>query len=673
MFKKWIMLVCSIFAAYIPLGAAEQDLLKTQDVDRIMKQILSEHLGSKEVTDDIMQHALDIFINQFDQQRVYLLESEILPYINLNKENLDKMIAQYKEGNFAVYKQINEVFQKAILRSRKIRDSIEKKEKDKLFSATFDSSKLFNKNLDLFAQTEDELQNRILLNLSAYIEMQREKFGDSEIAKSKDIILRNYESKLREFENNYLYQNDQGKSLSPAEQENLFSIHVLKALASSLDAHTSYYKANEAYDMRVRLQKEFQGIGIGLKSTPEGIAVTRLIEGGPAAKNGTIEPGDILISLDGKTVVGSTFANVIDMLHGDTNTSVKLEFKRPAKKDQAEKTYEITLKREEILLSTDRVDTNYIPFGDGIIGEVTLHGFYQGDGVSSEQDVKNAIDSLRKKGKLKGLILDLRENTGGFLSQAVKVASLFISNGVIVISKYANGEEHFYRDVDSAEAYEGPLVILTSKTTASAAEIVAQALQDYGIALVVGDEHTYGKGTIQTQTVTDNQSSSYFKVTVGEYYTVSGKTPQKQGVKADIVIPSRWHNVNIGETDAIEPDTIPPSYKDSLTDIKPTEKAWYLKYYTPTIQQKTEEWRKMLPALRKNSEKRLEQNKNFQLFLKGSLPKEDEDALSVEEESEWMIGGKPKTFGLDDMQMKEAVNVVEDMIMLHHIEDKARG
>ena len=170
----------------------------------------------------------------------------------------------------------------------------------------------------------------------------------------------------------------------------------------------------------------------------------------------------------------------------------------------------------EIVVDNGRVDVTSQPFGNGIIGIINLHSFYQGKDISSEEDVRNAIDKLQGQGDLRGLILDLRSNSGGFLSQAIKVAGLFITDGVIVISKYSNGEEKIYRDVDSQVAYDGPLIVLTSKATASAAEIVSQALQDYGVALVVGDEHTYGKGTIQTQTVTDNQSSSYFKVTVGK-------------------------------------------------------------------------------------------------------------------------------------------------------------
>lgn len=673
MLKQWLVAACLIWAAWSPLEAAESDLLKTQDIDRIMGQILSQHLGNNEVTQMIMQHALEIYINQFDPDRIYLLESEVKPFANVSNEQLTVMIAEYKKGNFDTFKKLNDVIQKAILRSRKIRDNIEKKETDKLFSTSFDTDKLLDKRLDLFAKDEDSLEERILLNLASYIESQKDRFGESETAKKKETILLNYETKLREYENPYLYQNAEGQPLPEAEKENLFSIHVLKALASSLDAHTSFYKSNEAYDMRVRLQKEFQGIGLGLKNTPEGIVVTRLIQGGPAEKSGKILPGDILLSIDGKSIEGIPFDQVIDKLHGDTNTEIKLTLKRPVKDQETPLTFEVTLKREEIILNTDRVDYGFVPFGNGIIGTITLHAFYQGDGVSSEKDVRDAIDALRKKGTLKGLVLDLRENTGGFLSQAVKVAGLFISNGVIVISKYASGEKHYYRDVENAEDYQGPLVVLTSKTTASAAEIVAQALQDYGVALIVGDEHTYGKGTIQTQTVTDNQSSSFFKVTVGEYYTVSGKTPQKQGVKADLVVPSRWHNVQVGETDSIEPDTITPAFDDTLADVKPAEKAWYLKYYIPTIQHRTDEWRNLLPILQKNSEKRLAQNKNFQFFLKGSLPKEDEDALTVEEEGDWMIGGRPKDYGVDDMQMNEAVNIVEDMIMLRRIEEKNKA
>lgn len=419
----------------------------------------------------------------------------------------------------------------------------------------------------------------------------------------------------------------------------------------------------------MRLQKEFKGIGLVLKETPKGAVVTHMLEGGPADKSKLIQIGDVLIEVDGETVIDQPFGKVMEKLHGEQNSSVKLTFKRKGEKGGADQIYNVELKRELIILNNDRVDVSSEPFGNGIIGKITLHSFYQGDGVSSEKDVRHAIEELEKKGPLRGLILDLRENSGGFLSQAVKVAGLFITNGVIVISKYSDGEERFYRDVEGNTAYDGPLIVLTSKATASAAEIVAQALQDYGVALIVGDEHTYGKGTIQTQTVTDNDSTSYFKVTVGKYYTVSGHTPQKEGVKADIVAPSHWNKEQIGESylDSVAPDTIPPVYEDKLQDISPDERAWYLKYYIPTVQHRTHVWRDMLPALRKNSEHRIAQNKNYQFFLKGAAESEESGGS---DEDDWESPGKNKTFGEDDLEMEEGVNVLKDMIALRSQEKK---
>lgn len=653
----------------VSLNAHEQDLLKSSDVDRIMNQILSQHVEKRAMSGKILQSAVAIFINQFDPQRIYLLESEVAPYAHLSDAQLNQYVEQYQRNDFTVFKQLNQLFQKAIERSRRLREEIEAHDKEALFHLDNAASNASNANAEIpFARDEKELKKRILESLENFIVSYKHRYGELSTAQKKEFVLHSYDTSLSEFENQYLYRDEKGNVLPAAEQENLFTIHVLKALASSLDSHTTFYQSNEAYDMRVRLQKEFQGIGLVLRDKGDKIEVSRMLEGGPAAKSGLIQPGDILLEVDGTSILDYPFDRVMELLHGSKQAQVKLLFKRASKEGEPENIFTVRLTREEIILNNDRVDTSYETFGNGIIGKITLHSFYQGDGVSSEKDVRDAIQSLEKKGNLRGLILDLRDNSGGFLSQAVKVAGLFITNGVIVISKYSSGDERFYRDVDGKVAYDGPLVVLTSKATASAAEIVAQALQDYGVALVVGDEHTYGKGTIQTQTVTDNQSTSYFKVTVGKYYTVSGKTPQKQGVKADIVAPGRWSKEDIGEAYADSPDsdTIPEAYDDNLNDVAPDVKAWYLKYYIPSIQHRTNVWRELVQTLSKNSQYRIAHNKNYQLFLKGKLP--EAEAQDQDEESEWLSGKKAKTFGVDDLQMQEAVNVVKDMILLHTLE-----
>lgn len=652
--------------------AREQESLRANEIHHIMNQIFSEHVDKKAMTAHILHHAMLIYIDQFDPHRMYLLDSEIDPYRNLSSAELDHAIEQYKKNDFSPFMKLNTLIQGSIERSKKIREGFETELKKSLFHTSPDKvTKLASpQERESFAKDLSQLKERILQNLAHYIDSQKERLGDALTPQKKEGILNSYEIRLREYENQYLFQNDKGEPLPAVEQEHLFTMHVLKALASSLDSHTSFYQTKEAYDMRVRLQKEFKGIGIVLKDAPNGVLVSHMLAGGPAEQSKLIQINDILIEVDGESVVEHPFEKIMDMLHGEKNTTVKLTFKRKGEKETPDKIYNVELKRELIILNNDRVDVSSEPFGNGIIGKITLHSFYQGNGVSSEKDVRHAIEQLQKKGRLRGLVLDLSENSGGFLSQAVKVAGLFITNGVIVISKYANGEERFYRDVDGKAAYDGPLVVLASKATASAAEIVAQALQDYGVALVVGDEHTYGKGTIQSQTVTDNKSSSYFKVTVGKYYTVSGHTPQKQGVKADVVAPSHWNREQIGESylDSVEPDTIPPSYNDQLQDVSPDVRSWYLKYYIPTLQHRTPVWRDMLPTLQKNSEYRIAQNKNYQFFIKG---KSDTEDTTVSDEEDWDSPGKNKTFGEDDLQMQEAVNVLKDMIIIYSQEKKA--
>ncbi len=653
-----LIFLASVIFAYVS-ASHESDLLKTTDISRVMHQIMQAHAGEKEVTDQILRHALVTYISQFDPDKIYFLEGEIAEFKNLTSQQLNEAIQSYKQNDFNLFKKLNKIIQFSIERARKIRYSLLYKNGTLSFHPPAD---LPQGPFSSFAQTDNELRQRILASIQQYIEHQKARYGEVMSTQKKEQILQSYEWQRRGFENQYLYQNEAGNPLPADEQENLFVLHVLKALAKSLDVHTSFYDANEAYDIRVRLQKEFKGFGLVLKDAAEGPTIESLLTGSPAANNGTIQKGDILIEINREPLTNTPFDKVIEQLHQGKESTVQLKFKRKGKTEAAESTYEVELKKEKIVLNQDRAEISSIPFANGIIGIITLPSFYQGDDISSEKDVREAIEKLEGIGTLRGLILDLRDNTGGFLSQAIKVAGLFITDGVIVISKYADGSIKYYRDVDNRRMYEGPLVVLTSKMTASAAEIVAQALQDYGVALVVGDEHTYGKGTIQMQNVTDHQSTSYFKVTIGKYYTVSGKTPQKTGVLADIVVPGHWNNQSLGE--AVDSDegaeSMAPAFEDSLEDVSPESRGWYLKYYVPHLQHRIMIWRDLLPILKKNNDYRIAHSKNYQLFLTGKAPRETNEEESEESDQD-------KSTGETDLQLQETVNVVRDMIILHSL------
>lgn len=681
MFRKSVYFIYVTFFIFICSlssfgNAADNDLLKKDDISKIMAQIFQQHVDKKEMSTTILKHSFRNYIDQFDPDRIYLLDSEVEPFGNPSDNAMQMYVEQYKENNFSDYEKLNTIIQNAIERARNFRKEIEQDKARLLVEAsTYPHSRRDEYYEDLhqhmFAKYPNELKHRMKENLIHYIQAEQHRFGDAAVKRRQDHLFSMYEEKMRSWENPYLYQNAKGEPLAENEQEHQFSLHVLKALAKSLDAHTSFFNPAEAYDMRVRLEKGYEGIGLFLQETLEGIRVTGMAPNGPAAKSGLIKVNDELVSIDGTPIGDSSLEEVMNKIHGEVGKSITLILKRnPANSSGSEEQYTAKLNREKIIVDEDRVKVSSEHFGDGIIGIIKLDSFYQNDnGISSEKDVKEAIHQLQQKGKLLGLVLDLRENSGGFLSQAVKVGGLFITDGVIVIAKYSNGEERYYRDLTSKKVFDGPLVILTSKLTASAAEIVAQALQDYGVAVIVGDEHTYGKGSIQSQTVTNQQSSSsYFKVTVGEYFTVSGKSPQMKGVLADIVVPSQVNHENIGEeyldfplpTLAVE-----PAYQDKLKDIQPSAKAWYLKYYLPYVQKKETVWLRMLPNLKENSTYRIAHNKNYQFFLKQIGIKTAENAVEEDPAEEELLAAKPKNFGREDLQLNEAVNITKDMVMLH--------
>jgi carboxyl-terminal processing protease len=653
---------CFLFLLVVYSHVFAKELLTQGDVSQVMQQIFAQHVDQKEMNQQTIKNAFKLYIDQFDPNRIYLLANEVSPSLQLPEDRVKTILEQYQHNQFPAFEELNQTIQNAILRSRSIRQELEKNPTS-LFKDHFDiglgNDSESDPDLKLpFAKSREQLKERIQKYLMEFINAEKDRYGVDVVMKNQAQTIKIFENNLISKENEYLYQNDQNASLSHDQQQNLFTMHLLKALASGLDAHTTFYSPSEAMDLKTRLEKGFLGVGIAFKQRGDGsIVVSDISDGGPAAKSGLVKINDILVEVDGKKVAGESFDKMMELVQNNKNETLSLTLKH----SDAGLPTKVNLKKQEIAVQEDRVDTSFRKIKDGIIGIITLHSFYQGaNGVTSENDVRKALEDFKRKGKLRGLILDLRDNSGGFLGQAVKVAGLFITNGVIVISKYFNGEEHFYRDLDGKTYYEGPFVILTSRATASAAEIVAQALQDYGVALVVGDESTYGKGTIQNQNVTGkgNKGASLFKVTVGKYYTVSGKTPQLQGVKADIVVPGVFNYEHLGEQYlefTVPNDKIPDEYSDRFADITPNLQAWYQRYYQPTLQPKTNLWQTMLPSLRADSAKRLSRNSDYQSFL--DQARSGHPVTYVRKDSH----GKSRPI---DFQLDEGIEIVKEMIQL---------
>jgi carboxyl-terminal processing protease len=656
---KFTSLIAAIFII-THLTAVTTDL-QVGDVKQIMSQIFEKQGENKGLTDQVVRNSFKIYIEQFDPYKTYLLEEEVAPYLNMSNARVAEIISQYQKNDLEAYITLNNLIQKSILRARTIRAQINP---DELIGIKPVELKISPEVP--YPKNETELKNRIRTQMADFINSEKRRFGSAYVQQNKDRLMQIYTTNADDFENQYFNVAAVTTVVATEQDDDQFLIHVLKSLSRSLDAHTSYLDDSEATDMRVRLNKGFNGTGLILQDRARKIVVSGFTPNGPASKNPSIHVGDQIMEINGATTSKMDINQVRDSLEGEKGTNVSLVLKRPNQTSP----YRVTLTRDTIIINEGRAEVSYESFGNGIIGIIKLDSFYRGpNGISSESDVKKAIQDLDSKGNLRGLVLDLRENTGGFLSEAVKVAGLFITNGVVVISKYNNGEEKFYRDMDSSVTFDGPLIILTSKATASAAEIVAQALQDYGVAVIVGDEQTYGKGTIQTQTVTrEDGKGSYFKVTVGKYYTVSGKTPQIQGVKADVVVPGKFSAMELGEEYLDIPhDTnnqqIAAAFSDSLRDINPSLKSWYLHYYMPTIQKPRADWTQVMNQLKDNSKYRLDHNSNYQLFIKQLKGDNATDAAVSDDDDDYGRGNNA-TYGREDLQKQEAVNILKDMIYL---------
>jgi len=550
-----LLLPCLIFG---------EDFLKMEDVHTLVSTLLERH-EKKTLDQTMIQKAYVNFLNTFDPHKIYLLKGEVKKVEAKAKRHAKQHFEEYQSKDYSSFHALFTLAKKAILRSRNLRQSY-------VFS-----TEPFQE-YDTFAPNEAILAERIAVWHTNY----KDAFSEDK-------------------ENHYLFLHDNGTPFTQKERENCIALYTVKAFAKTLDAHTSFYDEKEALKMRQQLEKSFYGIGLHLTESKGAISILDFIENTPAKECGMLQIGDTLIQIDDWHVQGQSLAETLEHLHRPYPKTVRLQFERHGSP------FWVTLDKTLIATEDGRVSCISIPCKAGTIGIISVPSFYRGaGGISTAEDLKKCVLELKSQGRLRGIIIDLRNNSGGFLSQAVESTGLFISSGVVVISKYNDGKTRYFRDIDGKTLFDGPIIVLTSAMTASAAEIFAGTLQDYGIALIVGDPTTYGKGSIQSQTITQgHEDGSYFKVTIGKYYTVSGKSPEKRGVLADISVPGPYFQRKSSES-AI--DSIDAAFEDPLIDIHPGLKSWFVRYYLPQAQNKRTHWKKHITRLKALSYKRLKRH-----------------------------------------------------------------
>lgn len=635
--------------------------LTPQIVTAKVNEIMKAHASQKVLSEILVQRILQSYLEELDPNKTYFIETDIHQWIEPSDELIQKILSGYSKNDFSIFKEIHDAMVSAIKRRKILEQQIKL---DELPSHV--NSKEF-KDMKWTVNSQ-ELLNRLIKIKALQIEASSKLNEDIREKALQRIAKRQakYEEEILNADSEY--------------RQRLILTNVLKAISSSLDSHTAYFTPDEASQFMINVQQRLFGIGAQLRDDLNGLTVIKIIEGGPAARNKELKVKDRIIAVNGEPIVGLDIVDAVDLIRGEENTPVTLTVireikdegskeidpKNPKAKKQervTEEKLDIIVERGEVVLKETRFETSYEPFGDGVIGYLRLYSFYQDPENASATDLAKEIKKLRKEHSLKGIILDLRYNSGGLLSQAVDVTGLFISKGIVVSIKDHTGDIQHLRNLESRTSWDGPLVVLVNRASASASEIVAQTLQDYGRAIIVGDDHTYGKGSFQTFTLNPNNNAvnpeGEYKVTRGRYYTVSGKTPQLVGVLSDVIVPGTLSEIDVGEKFAkhpLENDRIKPNFDDDLSDIPYTQRNKIRMLYKFDLQQKISQYSPHVANLQKNSAHRIANNKNYQNFLKEI--KKDSD---VEEESE--------EFGQNDLQLAEANNIMKDLILLLQCEE----
>jgi len=628
-----LSITCEISANVIP-----PDITPKEAVFKA-EEIFQAHIRYKKFSPEIARRTLLNFIEELDPLKTYFISSEITQFTDPSNELLDKIANDYQHSHFYSFERIYKIFLQAIER----RNLLESKVGANIKANDLDSKKIHDAP---WANNPEELLEKLVM-IKALQEEAADKLSTDE---QYDLFFQRVAKRRLNHEKDFIGD-------SKRHQEKKMLTYFLKSLSASLDTHTMYFTPSEAKHFLVQVQQRLFGIGAQLRDDLNGFTIVNIVEGGPAALNGGLHIDDKIIAVNQEPIVGMDIIEAVDRIRGPQGSRVILTILRDVE-GQNEK-FDIEIVRDEVILKETRYNSYVEPFGNGVIGYIALHSFYQDPNTSSTIDIKNAITDMKKNHNLLGIIFDLRHNSGGLLPQAVQVTGLFIKKGVVASIKDHSGRHQRLRNLTNNQIWDGPLIVLTNKSSASASEIVALALSDYGRALIVGDETTYGKGSYQTFTLESanpdriNPKGEY-KVTRGTYYTAGGGSPQLVGVKSDIEIPGILSQMEVGEKHNKYPlsnDQISPLFHDDLSDVHPLYRMRMRKLLSQETEQRSTTLSLYIPTLTQNSQERIKKNHNYQYFL-NELKNKNYYELDH------------NSLGQNDLQLEETFNAMKELILL---------
>lgn len=555
------------------------------------------HYKDFTIDDSLSSIILDKYLKSLDYSKVYFYESDISSF----EKNRYLFDDYFLDGNVQPFFDMFNVYEKRMLERMEFVDTI--------LTAGFDFSQ--DDSVEINRDSSDWIATTEEMNKLWEGRIKNDALALHLAGRSDEEI----KSNLKKRYDNYT------RALYQYNSEDVFQI-AMDAYTSSVDPHTNYFSPVTSENFKIDMSLSLEGIGARLMSEDGYTKVVEVIPGGPAFKSKELSVDDKIIAVaQGDTgqfvdVIGWRITEVVKLIRGPKETTVRLQILR-AKAGLDAKPEEISLVREKVKLEDQaakkkiiEVENNGLKYRVGII---TIPNFYtdfngnrNGDqnSKSTVVDVKNLLQELNQE-KVDGVVIDLRNNGGGALSEAIDVTGLFIDKGPVVQVKNSDGMIEVDSDMDPSLIYGGPLAVLVNRFSASASEIFAAAIQDYQRGIIVG-EQTYGKGTVQNlidlNQISRNSGNKFgqLKLTIAKYYRINGGSTQNLGVIPDISFPTYLDPQEFGES--------------SQTSALPWDQidATSYKLYSSL--------NKLIPKLKENSENRREKDIEFQ-FLREDIEK----------------------------------------------------
>ena len=567
------------------------DLTPTSDQSKVsvmIAQILSQyHYQKTNVDDSLSSQLLDNYLKNLDFNKMYFLESDVKNFEKYRYQ-LDNDL---KDGNLKAAYEIYQIYKdRATERDTYVAKLLEK-EMDFTVDEYYDTDR--EKTNWAKNTTElDELWRKNIKEQALRLKLTNKKWD--EISKVVGERYKNID-----------------KIIAQTTNEDVFEAYM-NAFAENIDPHTSYLSPARSANFKIDMTRSLEGIGASLREQNDYTTVMELFPGGPAFKSKQVQKGDRIVAVaqgdDGKMVdvVGWRVDEVVKLIRGAKGTIVRLQL-LSAGADITSAPRELRLVRDKIKLEETSAKGEIIPITHNgkpfRLGVIQIPAFYanyedrqkgETNYKSTTNDVKRIIGELQTQ-KMDALVLDLRNNGGGLLSEAVDLTGLFIQEGPVVQVRNSNGSIDVLKDNDKSQTYAGPLAVLINRFSASASEIFAGAIQDYKRGVIVG-EQSYGKGTVQSQVdlnrlMQGSDKLGQVNLTIAKFYRVTGNSTQLKGVTPDVQLPSVFSAAEFGESSqshALPWDQIPASNFKAVNTISDKLVAVLEKNYEKRLQTDTD-------------------------------------------------------------------------------------